>query len=438
MLRPLVQDASDVTAKQGENLEASALDDRTGHPLTAEGEEAVAQSLAADVLASLANAEPSPRRERSDARVESDADAIYRELRGDVGLLEERLTEQSAALREARAEADHLRTLVRDVTARFEVLPDAGAELAQAKLERDHAVARAIEAEAARADLSFQLDEVRGHLMALGAAEGALPGESLHTTCARLVGTVRGLLSARAEAEERRDLGWARCVLLEQDGEDLRIEVRSLQRDLGEAQEQHELLLAESRSLSKRLEGSVAAPAAAELRGECSGLRARADEADRALSAVQLKVAEHARGGARVDAEISGLHQRLAELQRALGRETEKVDEARARLAQGEADRLVAAAQLARVQGDLDALRALVEHLRGLQRRVLDRLSVARAEVERLAAQRARALGESSETMHQVRDALAELAAAVERVMRAEGSAAVSDQTEPGGPTPLE
>ena len=458
--------------------------DRTGHELTLqasadvgsepspEGALAVAQSLAADVIASLvAEAEGgSPRGEpwqtlaageaavrepaslpvpahgvphaaapqaAAPARGELDAESIYDELRGDVARLEELLAAQSVALREARVESEQLRALVRDAAQGFAGLPDAGTEITQAKLERERAAARAIEAEVGRAELAFQLDEVRGHLMALGAAEGALPGEAIHTTCARLAGTVRGLLSARSEAEERGDQGWARAVLLEHDVDDLRSQVRSLQRDLGHAHEQHELVLSEAQALSTKLSGAGDARIASELRGERSGLRARSDEAERALSAARAQLAERAASGARAGSEVDVARQRIAELQQALARETEKLDEAQSRFAKGEAERLVAATEMARTHAELELLREEHERARSVQRGELGRLSDARAAVERLAAERGRSLAESSSALHEVRDVLVELATAVERVMRTE-SATVADQTEPGGPAPFE
>lgn len=473
MMRALVQDVPDVTVNQAESTPSPEGGDSRGTAVASDASHAVAESLAADVLAALAvEADGLPPGEpwqalgmgeasltpvmgaalpvfpsspmtsehalASPAVEQAAAEAAYAELRSDVARLEELLTEQSVALREARAEAEQLRAIGRDTASRFDALPDAAAELGRARVERDHAAARAIEAEAGRAELAFQLDEVRGHLLAVGAAEGGLPGEPLHTTCARLTGTVRGLLAARAEADERRDTGWARALLLEQDLEDARIAVRSLERDLGETREQHELALVEARTLAGQLAGTVGARAAAELRGELAGLRARADEAELALSRASTRAAEQGAVGAQGERELAAAHTRIAELERALAHETENVAEAESQLAKAGAERLVTSAQVERLQaalgglqGELDEREAQLEQARMLQRSELDRLSEARAGVERLAAERGRAQALSTQTLHEVRSALAELSTAIEAIMGLE-SASVSDQTEPG------
>jgi hypothetical protein len=454
MMRALVQEASDANVINEESS-SQAGSDPQGHELTSEAAHAVAQSLAADVLASLATdpqalppgepwqalgfGEGAPvgsvgsvgSSERPGVRspfgvdamprsAEAQPEATHAELRSDVARLEELLATQAQALREARAEAEQLRALARDAAMRFAGLPDSAADAERARADREHAFARAIEAEAGRAELAFQLDEVRGHLVAAGAGEGGLPGEPLHITCARLTGTVRGLLAARAEAEERRDMGWARAVLLEQDLEDARISLRVHQRELAEARDQLELAMAEARTLGARLADAIAAAQAAE--------QAREQTAEQAAEQAR----EHTQERAVRAQALAAADARIVELERALARETENVAEAESRLARGEADRLLANAQNERAELALGAKDVALEQLRTLQRAELDRLSEARAAVERLAAERSRAHTHSVQTLHEVRDALDELSRAVERVM------STSTATEPGAPSPFE
>ena len=119
--------------------------------------------------------------------------------------------------------------------------------------------------------------------------------EPLDVVCARLNGTVRGLKSALAEAEESRDSASARLLLAEQDLAMLAGRARMLERELAEAREQIELEALHSRALAQKLEGSLPAAVAARLGGEIAGLRARCDDAR-----ARRRVSSRALGPARI------------------------------------------------------------------------------------------------------------------------------------------
>src|SRR4029078_7837695 len=95
-----------------------------------------------------------------------------------------------------------------------------------------------------------------------------LSGERLDVTCARLTGTVRGLLSALAETQEGREVSQARLLLAEGDLQDVRTAARSLERELAESREQLELEALRAQRLADQYEGGLEGPAAATLKGE--------------------------------------------------------------------------------------------------------------------------------------------------------------------------
>gem|GEM_PF-2385005 len=194
--------------------------------------------------------------------------------RGDVGpaedytRLEAHLAERGRALREAESELAHHATLVRDLVEELAearraprasvspegsplareatpTLPAPGVEVDEGRLieERNRAVARALEAEAARAEARFTVDELEGRLSARGEE-----AEVLSTREAELVGRVRGLSSRLAEVQELRELADGRRALLEFDIEGARDQNISLERELGELRDHLELEMIRSRT----------------------------------------------------------------------------------------------------------------------------------------------------------------------------------------------
>jgi hypothetical protein len=132
--------------------------------------------------------------------------------------LEQLLAERARELQQHRVEVARLKALLRDAAADFEAalseppaLPAPSADLGR---QRDAAVLRALEAEAARAEAVYRLDEAMGYMTEtsprppdgpVGRAPGMQPFEE---ECARLGDTVRQLEGelavSRAECEQAR------------------------------------------------------------------------------------------------------------------------------------------------------------------------------------------------------------------------------------------
>jgi hypothetical protein len=132
--------------------------------------------------------------------------------------LEQLLAERARELQQHRLEVARLKALLRDATADFErallasqALGALPAEPALGNLEltrqRDAAVLRALEAEAARAEALFRLDEAMGYV---APAVGLPAPDPLEETCARLNDAVRRLegelAASRTECQEAREL----------------------------------------------------------------------------------------------------------------------------------------------------------------------------------------------------------------------------------------
>jgi chromosome segregation ATPase len=232
----------------------------------------------------------------------------------EVEQLEALLGARAKELTEQRAELARLRALLRDAATRLDSSTGAAAEpvIAELRRERDQAVARALESEAARAEIGFRLDEVMGHLAAAGVG-----------------GTVRGLVSTLAETQESRETAQARLLLAEQDLLELRAEARTLERERAELREQLELEQLKARRMSEHWRGGLDAPAAACLRGERDGLRARSEESERAFAAAAA---------------------RIAELEQVVAREIAGRGEVGSALAQAQAERMVLLEELERAR----------------------------------------------------------------------------------------
>ena len=133
--------------------------------------------------------------------------------------LEQLLAERARELQQHRLEVARLKALLRDASAGFEralaVLPAPPEPSTELSRERDAAVLRALEAEAARAEALYRLDEAMGYMAEASAgatdrAAGrrAADGASLEQECARLGAAVRELegelAASRAECEQAR------------------------------------------------------------------------------------------------------------------------------------------------------------------------------------------------------------------------------------------
>jgi len=132
--------------------------------------------------------------------------------------LEQLLAERARELQQHRLEVARLKALLRDATADFERalsdLPALPAPPAELSIQRDAAVLRALEAEAARAEALYRLDEAMGYMAETSPGSTASPAAGaptihpLEQECARLGDAVRQLegelLASRSECEQAR------------------------------------------------------------------------------------------------------------------------------------------------------------------------------------------------------------------------------------------
>lgn len=259
----------------------------------------------------------------------------------DVDRLEAALSDRARELRELRAELERRSVLIRDVTTRWEALPQAthapdptssATDSAKLVAERDAAVARALDAEVAAMEARFRVDELAGHL----AGAGAQPVDQ-SAELAQRDGAVRGLRSRLAETEDARDHAEARLMLAEQDLEDARARVDALRRDAFEIGERLEV---------EALQARTAAGDLARARGELLGLGHRADEAERALQASRD--------------ELTAVRAMDEQLQKRVSLALAERDAARGVIELGRAERDAALAEASRLRDQVASLRAEV------------------------------------------------------------------------------
>lgn len=163
---------------------------------------------------------------------------------GEVERLEQLLRERAKEVRSLRAarrwEGDLARELARRLGAASLSLGGGDGSRLLAELEATRG--QAVELEAGRALLNFQVQELQGQLLEARGRED----EELVLSEARLSGTSRGLRAALAETEEARDIAQARVLLLDEDLQLANKQVSTLEKQLQkhavEAQERAELL----------------------------------------------------------------------------------------------------------------------------------------------------------------------------------------------------
>jgi hypothetical protein len=394
---------------------------------------------------------------RTPSGVGADA-AEHAELQAEVVRLEGLLAASAADSKNQREEVARLRGLLRDAVAHLDDLALAGPEPATAsEPSQGEAVARALEAEAARAELQFRLDELMGH-MALAVGDVGRPGEPLDVACARLAGTARGLLSALAEMEDGRDVARARLLLAEQDLLWEQAHARDLERELSEAREHAELELVRARGLVAQAELAALAPPIETLRGELAGVQARSLETQRALEAAVDAFERSRSSDAQRSQQLSLARAELAQLQadrdqkvvniselnQKLAREIETGREVSSQLGQAAAESIMLREELARARAETSDLRASMAHGGAEQGHRLEALGVDRDRAVRTAAEQQARARRLSDGLMDVRALLGELAVSLGRaIVGGSVSVAIEPQgsasnapTEPG--TPLE
>jgi hypothetical protein len=355
-----------------------------------------------------------------------------------------------------REEATRLRSLLRDALRHFEDLALAGPAAGGAREpSHDQAVVRALEAEAGRAELQFQLDELMGHVAVAGGDDGRL-GEPLDVAYARLSGTARGLLSALAETQDGRDVARARLLLLEQDFAALHAHNHTLERELAEAQEHVELQLVRARGLADQLERAAFSPEVEALRGELAGVRARSIETQRALEAAvvglersqssateSLQAMRLARAeAARLGAEMDDRRSNISELNQKLAREIESNREVGSQLGQAAAENGMLRETLSHNQAETARLRVAADRGGAEQGHRLAELGSERERAQRDAAEQQGRARRLSDGLLDVRELLGGLSVSVGRAIlgaRLEPQSRASDAaTQPGMPLEIE
>ncbi len=233
--------------------------------------------------------------------------------------LETALRECGRELTEARAEIERRATLVRDLVEELRAVPDRSAAPTSSPQGVADPIARAVHAEAEKAELGFRLDEVRGEL-AMAERRAATNLEEIQRTEAALRGTVRGLNARLAEVTELYQQSRARLTLLEDDRRASDRTIQDLTRDLAMAREQLELEIARAHA---RVEAS-ASPVSARAATDPSGLDPDASDARVAELTAELaeargvadRLAEEAReareAGAQAQQQIAELEERIA------------------------------------------------------------------------------------------------------------------------------
>ncbi len=372
----------------------------------------------------------------------------------DVRRLEQHLHSRAVELQALRARAARTDGVVRDLMAQLESAGRLEATRAPSSPDEQalrDARARALESEVARAEAQLRCDEALGHFAELQAREQdrQARADQRSTAEAAAVGRERGLRAALAEAEELRDVAFARVTLLDHDLTFAQAARAESTRELAELREQLELHMAQARSLSDRYEHGLDNASTDALLAELTGARMRSAETDRAVSVLgELLAAARADGqeqrrtlGA-VRAELSARQtdhrhalSSFEHVERELARERERVRELAGELARKSAESLALRDELTQAQATGAAAR---DSMRVLESSMADAEGALGQTRERADA----ALLRSSTLHRSLRDARAALVAVQEhlRALR-ETESVLRDphgQTEPGMPLSFE
>lgn len=370
------------------------------------------------------------------------------ETASEVARLEELLRERASELQGEKTRARKAEALVRDLMAQLE----AASRLSLPADDLSSLRARTLEAEIGRAELQLRFDELLGHFTALSTRTDAGDSardetraqlEAARAAEAELAARERGLRAALSEAEENRDIAYARATLLDHDLTLMRDARADAIRETAEAREQLELAIVQATTLSARFQNGLSGVKAETLLGELSGLRYRLVEQERAAS-IASTLLEAARADGQEQRRILGqtrvelfarqgdhreFASRAEHLERELARERERLRELALQNARQTAEsdslREELAAALSNATLTQNALRVLEEDASAAGRDA----GSARA-VASVAAQRSVAL---TQAVHVARRALVSLQTQL-RLVHDEGLSGSSDPTEPGTP----
>jgi hypothetical protein len=370
----------------------------------------------------------------------------------EVARLEELLRERASELQGQKTRARNAEALVRDLMAQLE----AAGRLSLPSDDLSSLRARTLEAEIGRAELQLRFDELLGHFTALSARtddpdnagdnardDSRAELEAARAAHAELAARERTLRAALSEAEENRDIAYARATLLDHDLALMRDARAEAIRETAEAREQLELAIMQATTLTAHFENGLSGVKAEALLGELSGMRYRLVEQERALS-IARTLLEAARADGQEQRRLLGQTRvelfarqgdhreyasRAEHLERELARERERLREMALQNARQTAEsdslREELAAALSSATLTQNALRVLEEDASAAGRDA----GSARA-VANVAAQRSVAL---TQAVHVARRALVSLQTQL-RLVHDESLAGSSDPTEPGTP----
>lgn len=402
------QDALDAANVHAEEIERE-LETAQGHLKTAQGDLKTAQGDLKTTERELKGARDGVRAAENRARDASDAERKLSQRIGELeqalagakesgaketggtdaeyARLETALRECGRELTDARLELERRGTLVRDLVEELRESREAPAQPRASfrptdpapPAAPDDAVARAVSAEAEKAQLNFRLDEVRGELM-VAERKAASELEELRRMEAALRGTVRGLNARLAEVTELYQQAQARLTLLEDDRRTAGSRTQELERQLSLVRERLEFEIARAHTKAQaepdgdtvQMVSPVAstdisglANANAEREGKLMGqlIRAREEAADLALQVRQARMeTELAKQSAseleeRITGMVRGYQVRMAEVSDELDRVGSEAE--RALIAEGELKAKLEAAQRAEatLSGEVEGLK---------------------------------------------------------------------------------
>ncbi|HET6333168.1 MAG TPA: hypothetical protein VFG30_08145 [Polyangiales bacterium] len=209
---------------------------------------------------------------------------------GELSRLEQLLLERTRERRELAQELERRSELLRNACARLtELGPQVAAAASEHAVhsireERDAAVARAVEAEVARADATFRVDELMGQLLGAGRA---IPEPAISPSARE-----RALSARLAELDEGKLTLEARLLLLEDELAHARSQLATAARDRVETGERLEFEIGQARVWAETAQQKLSelTDARGALLGERDGTRARLDEAERALTVSQERL----------------------------------------------------------------------------------------------------------------------------------------------------
>jgi hypothetical protein len=334
---------------------------------------------------------------------------------GEVARLEQLLRDQTRERRELAQELERRSALLRDACTRLTELGPKVAEAASEHAvrairdERDAAVARAVEAEVARAEATFRVDELMGQLLGTGRTlEEIGPGP-----------VERALTAKVADLEEQKQMADARLLLLEDELAQERAHSASIARERVEANERLEFELGQSRLWAETAQLKLAEllDARGALLGERDGLRARMEEAERALGAAQERLSRASRQGVELKDKLETERAERATQLTRTSAQSLQLEELRAELERVRRERAEAQTSNDALEASLGVLRDEIERERAQNADGASALVAREAELEELRAELERERSHSSARkvgLAEIEATLAEVQAEVE------------------------